>query len=77
MIIDPFIYGLNLKNSEISLFQVQRFKEMHHTDTDPDFILRKLEAIVDCYLDPQIPTEPTQEKVNPTNRHIITTPIST
>ena len=36
---------------------------MHHTDTDADFIYRKLEAIVDCYLDPQIPTEPPPEKV--------------
>ena len=36
---------------------------MHHTDTDQDFIYRKLEAIIDCYLDPQIPTEPPPEKV--------------
>ena len=43
--------------------QVQRFKDMHHTDTDADFIYKKLEAIVDCYLDPQIPTEPPPEKV--------------
>ncbi|KAL5263661.1 hypothetical protein ACHWQZ_G008883 [Mnemiopsis leidyi] len=42
--------------------EVQRYKDMHHTDTDPDFIYRKLEAIIDCYLDPQIPTEPPPEK---------------
>ncbi|XP_063681712.1 uncharacterized protein LOC134816677 isoform X2 [Bolinopsis microptera] len=42
--------------------EVQRYKDMHHTDTDHDFIFRKLEAIIDCYLDPQIPTEPPPEK---------------
>ena len=51
------------KPQHIMYPQVQRYKDMHHTDTDHDFIFRKLEAIIDCYLDPQIPTEPPPEKV--------------
>ena len=36
---------------------------MQHDNSDNAFILRKLQAIIDCYLDPQTPSDVAPEKV--------------
>ncbi|XP_046585614.1 LOW QUALITY PROTEIN: regulator of G-protein signaling 22-like [Haliotis rubra] len=49
------IKGDNLENDVLFWLEVQKYKELHHANTDDSLILQKINAIINCFIDSQIP----------------------
>ncbi|XP_064604416.1 regulator of G-protein signaling 22-like isoform X3 [Liolophura sinensis] len=49
------IKGDSLENDVLFWLEVQKYKELHHTNTDDSTLLHKINAIINCFLDSPIP----------------------
>ncbi|XP_077991279.1 regulator of G-protein signaling 22-like [Glandiceps talaboti] len=49
------VRGENLENDVLFWLEVQRYKELYHAHTEDSIIQQKIQAIIHCFLDSQIP----------------------